>query len=88
MVFPTKLNKISSTIFFLDGKVIHGHNMYARFYSQVDLIVFIGNNPFTTNNITSFRSPTYVASSLLDLLVVKKIEIAVGHTRAFFLSGS
>jgi hypothetical protein len=88
MVFSTKLNKISSTKFFLDGKLIHGHNMYASLYSQMDPIVFIGNNPFTTNKIRSSRSPTYVASFLLDLLAVKKIEIAVGHTCAFFLLGS
>jgi hypothetical protein len=54
----------------------------------MDPIVFIGNNPFTTNNIRSFKSPTYVASSLLDLPVVKKIEIAIGHTCVFFLLGS
>jgi len=72
MVFSTKLNKISSTKVFLDGKLIHGHNMYVSLYSQMDPIVFIGNNPFTTNKIRSSRSPTYVASFLLDLLAVKK----------------
>ncbi len=88
MVFSTKLSKISLTKIFLDGKIIDGHSMYASFYSQMDPIVFIGNNPFTTNNIRSSRSPTYVASSFLDLLMVKKIEIAVGHRCAFFLLGS
>jgi hypothetical protein len=72
MVFSTKLGKISSTSVFLDGKTMHGHNMYANLWSQMNSTFFIRKNPLTINNIISFTKPICVTSFILNLLAVDK----------------
>ncbi len=63
--------------------------MYTTFQSQMNSIIFVGQNPLITNNMTSSKKPICVSWSFLNWLkITKNLQMVIGFIIVFFLIGS
>jgi hypothetical protein len=64
---------------FIDGDIVHEHNLYTNVCSQRGSVILNGRYPLIANNIICFRKCFSISLSFLRSFVIERnLEMALG----------